>query len=517
MQNCHFFANAILQLAPLSLSRSLDVLEIAKLLLNCMRVLLAQNKLMLVDLLLNRILYYVVIRAGALSEYLIYFLHVVSHHVEENFYRSTLRSTVRALTSALVLLLAAAFWTNAITGVWRNAIAFWDRWCSALSSHLARRTLFQNKALIWRASTLLRVHERNLLATINLEKACFLFHKQLSFDDRDLFLFNLQIILFQSFCEVLNYILDHNFHFFVLLGIILLRRLASFLDFCLLLSVIFVGFENLHKVEVIWCPSVAINNDKPILQTHRQHSIEKLHVRLLIQVSPAPLVLIEHLSLTGLKTFFTKAEPNLPQLMKRLMYQVSRNRLCSCKEKHLITIIGLLTYLDPFHLLLSLKSLLSLTKSSPHLDIFFRCSRHLQVSDDFLFAITEAMIEIEFLTLLLLLKLSLWQSHQQGRNVLRKTEEWFAFTLISVLIHLWANLLVDWSLMDRVDVLFEILEELKSRARAHLVEAKMALSYVGSDPLQLYQTKTKVLVILVAVVNSLMMWAVVPERTALRA
>lgn len=68
-----------------------------------MGVLIAQNKLMHVNLLLDRVLHDVMVRAGALPKHCVNVLHVVTHHFKEILARASLLHGIRALTTAAVL------------------------------------------------------------------------------------------------------------------------------------------------------------------------------------------------------------------------------------------------------------------------------------------------------------------------------------------------------------------------------------------------------------------------------
>lgn len=71
---------------------------------------------------------------------------------------------------------------------------------------------------------------------------------------------------------------------------------------------VFIGTKNFDKVEVITCACVAINDDETILKPHPKHAIEELHISLLIEVLPAPLVLMEQLHAVWLEPLLAKAK-----------------------------------------------------------------------------------------------------------------------------------------------------------------------------------------------------------------
>lgn len=82
MQDQHLLADAILELAPQPTCRSLNVFEVAELLLQWRRVVVMLEPL---DLLLDRVLDYVVVSVGVLAKHFVDHIHVVFHVVEEGF------------------------------------------------------------------------------------------------------------------------------------------------------------------------------------------------------------------------------------------------------------------------------------------------------------------------------------------------------------------------------------------------------------------------------------------------
>ena len=84
-------------------------------------------------------------------------------------------------------------------------------------------------------------------------------------------------------------------------------------------------------MEIIRRPSVSIDYDKAVFETHAEHSVEELHVGLLVKILPVPLMLMEHLSPTGLQASSTEPSPHFPKLVERVVDEISRYGLCTRK------------------------------------------------------------------------------------------------------------------------------------------------------------------------------------------
>ena len=131
---------------------------------------------------------------------------------------------------------------------------------------------------------------------------------------------------FDLLSVVLNDILHDNLDFFVLRRVSLqsscriTRTVARPLAVMVLTLVVrllsvLVRSQNLDQVKVVTCACVPIDNDKAVFQTHLEHTVKELHIRLAIKILPSPLKLMQELCAIWLETLPTKALSQLPHVM----------------------------------------------------------------------------------------------------------------------------------------------------------------------------------------------------------
>lgn len=87
-------------------------------------------------------------------------------------------------------------------------------------------------------------------------------------------------------------VLDKDFDFFILLHLpgAEVRRVPLVL---LQMDRVFVGPHNLHKMKVVVGARISIHDNEVIIQSHFEHPVKELSIRVLIKIFPAPFVLME--------------------------------------------------------------------------------------------------------------------------------------------------------------------------------------------------------------------------------
>jgi len=93
---------------------------------------------------------------------------------------------------------------------------------------------------------------------------------------------------------VLNDVLDNDLDFFVLLGFSRAQVRCVTLEL-IRMHTVFISTQHFDKVEVVARARVSIHDDEAVLKPHSKDAIEELHIGVLIEVLPTPLVLVEQL------------------------------------------------------------------------------------------------------------------------------------------------------------------------------------------------------------------------------
>ena len=221
-----------------------------------------------------------------------------------------------------------------------------------------------------------------------------------------------RLIHFDLLGVMLKDVLHHDLHLLIL-GVPVLvfglvpRDLVSFLA-----EPVLVRCEDLHEMEVVGGARVPIDDDEAVAEPVGEYMLEELFVGLLVEVLPAPLVLMEQLVSIGLEALLAEPKPELPEVVKRGVHHVARDGLRTGEQQHvLIGRQGVSLVLPVYHLLvhlLGLPLLLVLSEGPLLLDDLLSGQRVRGILlGRRVLVVTERIVEVVLLDLLLFADLAL--------------------------------------------------------------------------------------------------------------